>query len=94
MATKAHIHACPTEILGPILGELPPTDLATLCHVSSRLRQVAEAILYTKIEWKWQVRREIGSGLPNAELPGPQPIEALVRTLLRRPDLGDHVRVF
>ncbi|KAK3331597.1 hypothetical protein B0T19DRAFT_413625 [Cercophora scortea] len=91
MATTAPIYNCPAEIFGWITKGLPTSDLLKLCRVSSRMRQAAEAILYSKLEWKWQVSWEFS--LRSDQLPLAPPIELLVRTLLHRPELGAQVRV-
>ncbi|KAL6885247.1 hypothetical protein HDV57DRAFT_419399 [Trichoderma longibrachiatum] len=69
---------CPAEILHSIFEHLPTSSLHALCLVTKRLHQVAEPLLYTRIDLIWERHR-------------PPPIISLLRTIQNRPQLATHV---
>lgn len=74
---------CPVEILRVIFShDTSLAGLDSLSRTSRDIRVLTEPLLYSRIEWEW-VRRE-----------RPPRVALLLRTLLHRPDLAAHVRVF
>jgi hypothetical protein len=65
--------------MGEILKLVSRADLLAFSRVDKASHAYAEPILYAKIEWIWS-RFE------------PPPIEAFLRTILRRPELASYVR--
>ncbi|PON23623.1 hypothetical protein TGAM01_v207567 [Trichoderma gamsii] len=70
---------CPTEILRSILECLSAAHLRVLCLVNQGLREVAEPLLYVRIELVWKRAR-------------PPPIIPLIQSLQRRPSLANYVQ--
>ncbi|RSL48462.1 hypothetical protein CEP54_012904 [Fusarium duplospermum] len=68
----------PQEIVDSVLKWLSPKDLYALCLVDKSFCAVAQPWLYSRIEWEW--RKKI------------PPVDILLRTLLEKPTLGDHVQ--
>ncbi|KAH6880833.1 hypothetical protein B0T10DRAFT_581538 [Thelonectria olida] len=76
----ARLLDCPLEVIQAVLQRLSPTDLYALCLTNKALRILAEPHLYSTIEWTWE------------RIHTPPPIDLLLRSLLRRPELSQHVR--
>lgn len=75
------------DVKRSILGHMAKADLRTLCLIPD-LRDLAEPSLYRSIDLTWQNGEEIpGGGNKWEHALGP-----LVRTLLRRPALTEHIR--
>ncbi|RMJ16082.1 hypothetical protein CDV36_004250 [Fusarium kuroshium] len=68
----------PQEIIDSVLKWLAPKDIYTLCFVDKSFYAIAQPWLYSKIEWEW------GKKVP--------PVGLLLRALLEKPALGDHVQ--
>ncbi|RSL72562.1 hypothetical protein CEP53_001030 [Fusarium sp. AF-6] len=68
----------PQEIIDSVLKWLAPKDVHALCLVDKSFCAVAQPWLYSKIEWEW------GKKVP--------PVGILLRALLEKPALGDHVQ--
>lgn len=75
----ASIHDLPAELHRPILEHLARRDLLALVLSSKRLRIAAEPFLYSRIHFDWTTECE------------PR-INELLRTLLERPTLAEHIQ--
>ncbi|POR37597.1 Uncharacterized protein TPAR_02231 [Tolypocladium paradoxum] len=73
----------PWDILRSLLELLAPQHLLALCLVNKAFRAIAEPYLYAQVEWSWEWEWK-----PVAT----PPIIPLLRTIIRRPELGSHVR--
>ncbi|KFY59294.1 hypothetical protein V496_05721 [Pseudogymnoascus sp. VKM F-4515 (FW-2607)] len=73
---------CPIEVQYLIFRYLSKADLRSLCLAHSNLRALAETYLYSEINFGWQKGREVRR----------HPITTLLRSILRRPELADHIR--
>ncbi|EEU39961.1 uncharacterized protein NECHADRAFT_79716 [Fusarium vanettenii 77-13-4] len=69
----------PTEAQLAIAELLPLCDLSALSMTSKGLRHVVEPRIYSSIKMKWTLQDH-------------PPIMLLLRTILKRPDLGGHIR--
>ncbi|KAK4106186.1 hypothetical protein N658DRAFT_563110 [Parathielavia hyrcaniae] len=78
-----HFLECNEDVLLLMLGYLSRADLHAVCLAHSRLRQIAEPLLYSAIEFTF--RRNV------KPQPDPHPLTSLVRTVLKRPDLDAYV---
>lgn len=65
-----------------IFRYLSKADLRSVCLANSNLRALAETCLYSEINFGWQKGREVRR----------HPITTLLRSILRRPELADHIR--
>jgi hypothetical protein len=63
-----------------IAGWLPQKDLAALSRTSKYFNKVVEDLLYSKVNWRW------------INWKSPPPFVKLLSTLMRRPELGNHVK--
>jgi hypothetical protein len=70
---------CPTEVLRSILECLSAAHLRVLCLVNKGLREIAEPLLYARIELVWNRART-------------PPIIPLIQSLQRRPSLANYVQ--
>lgn len=75
----AELLDCPTETLRSILECLSAAHLRVLCLVNQRLREIAEPLLYARIELVWKEGR-------------PPPILPFIQRLQRRPSLANYVQ--
>lgn len=71
--------SCPSEILGVVFECLTTTDLHAVCLICRDIHALAERFLYYSVIWRWT----------DKDAP---PIDLLLRTLLRRPDLAARIR--
>ncbi|KAK6083846.1 F-box domain protein [Seiridium cupressi] len=71
---------CPEELLICIFDSTPRSGLRSLSLVNRRMRQSVESYLYTNVEFLWENAYE------------PTPIPLFLRTIIRRPELGNRVR--
>lgn len=69
---------CPAEVLRAIFESVSRADLQSLCLSCRAIRPHAEALLYSRVDLVWL-----------DEIP---PILPLLRTILARPDLAEHVK--
>lgn len=69
---------CPAEVLRDIFESVSRADLQSLCLSCKAICPHAEALLYTRVDLVWL-----------DEIP---PILLLLRTILARPDLAEHVK--
>ena len=74
------ISSCPVEILHLIFSLLSPAEWHSLCLVNQKLREIAEPLLYSKIQWGWQDHTK------------PPPIIPFLRSVTKRPELASYVR--
>lgn len=63
-----------------VLKSLSPINVARLCLVNKSLQGLFEPYLYASIQWTWESSRQ------------PKSIARFVRTVLRKPHLGQYVR--
>ncbi|CAH0047594.1 unnamed protein product [Clonostachys solani] len=70
----------PNEIIDQILSSIPRSDLPNICLLNRSLKHSAEPFLYSTVTLKYKY-------------PKFPPIVALLRTLLRRPALFDHLDI-
>ncbi|KAF2149319.1 hypothetical protein K461DRAFT_44763 [Myriangium duriaei CBS 260.36] len=77
--TRHSLWDCVGDAEHQVLVSLCPRDLVQLCLVSKKSRASTEPYLYSNISCTWSVKQ-------------PCSMLALVQTLLRRPDLAEHVR--
>lgn len=71
---------CPAEVLDLVLKSLSPANYAQLCSVNKSLQEFAEPYLYASVQWTW------------SRGPPPTPFVLFARSVLRRPQLGRHIR--
>lgn len=77
---KALLLDCPVEILRAIFEYTPQFTLLSLSHVNKRLHHIVEPLIFSRIAWKWET----------ASVP---PILLFLRSILKWPELGGHVRI-
>ncbi len=70
----------PADMVPLLFAPLSRPDFYSLCLVCRAMRALAEPYLYSNIHFSWEIESR------------PPPLPAIVRTILERPELGDHVR--
>jgi hypothetical protein len=80
-ANRAIIQEVPFELMRMMFSDYSKGELATLQRTSKHMSRVIEPLLYERINWEFHK--------PAVHKP---PIHLLLRTLLDRPELGEHVK--
>jgi hypothetical protein len=80
-AKRATIQEIPFELMLMTFSDSPKGELATLQRTSKHMSRVIEPLIYERIDWEFH----------KSTVHRP-PVHLLLRTLLHRPELGEHVK--